>query len=221
MQGHGQSGSFQGLYLHLPLGNFVGDFRAGYQEAQLKHPTRLRITQKQEREEMLERFTGGVNLRQHRAKASSPPLHVHTRISPPWTTAADILPISSVANIFSHRRARHGLLLEGNSSSLLQPDATQPGSPGPTWRDRKQGHPRAFFPNERRAGPERSAHHVLLRFVLAVDHLLLGADQLSVLLAQCGACGESAAACSAPRRASPPGRAPLSPRWEEAPCLQG
>lgn len=49
------------------------------------------------------------------------------------------------------------------------------------------------------------AHHVFIRFILAVDHLLLGADQPSVLLAQPRACGESAAELPGQPTSRPPG----------------
>ena len=36
------------------------------------------------------------------------------------------------------------------------------------------------------------AHHVFIHFLLAVDHFLLGPDQSSVLLSQCGSCVQRA-----------------------------
>lgn len=102
--------------------------------------------------------------------------------------------------MFSHCTARKELLLKSNSSfcdtqtlnntgaaGAHPPAPRRKGTRGPPGGHPEQGHSCAVFPNE-----DGRAHHVFIRFVLAVDHLLLGAYQPSVLLAQPRACVERA-----------------------------
>lgn len=140
--------------------------------------------------------------------------------------------------MFSHCTARKELLLKSNSSfcdtqtlnntgtcggSWAHPPAPRrKGTRGPPGGHPEQGHSCAVFPNE-----DGRAHHVFIRFVLAVDHLLLGAYQPSVLLAQPRACVERAQLHFpghlrlSQKQRRPPGGALLGePSWGSAPeCL--